>query len=136
MPAKATGEIAHGLHSTVRCAVHSGPVQPEAEQTEVSQGNDAGKKVAADLGIRPVPHGTDVAELSSLGLPKGVFNLIPIKAGLDDIVRGPVVMRGHDDVLSKPGDMLAYPVVVLLKIHLQPLPLGPEVKIIEVFGQI
>ena len=66
MPAKATGEIAHGLHSTVGRAVNSGPIQPEAEQTEVSQGNNAGKKVAADLGIRPVPHGTDVPELQPL----------------------------------------------------------------------
>jgi hypothetical protein len=66
-----------------------------------------------------MPHGAEIAELSSLCLPKGVFDLIPVKAGLDDIICRPVVMRGHDNVLSKSGYVLADPVVVLAKIELE-----------------
>jgi hypothetical protein len=35
---------------------------------------------------------------------------------------------------SKPGYVLAYPVVVLAEIQLELLLRGPEVKVIEVFG--
>jgi hypothetical protein len=47
--------------------------------------------------------------------------LIPVKTGLDDIIGRQVVIRGHDDVLSKNGYVLAYPVVVLAKIQLESL---------------
>jgi hypothetical protein len=66
-----------------------------------------------------MPHGAKVAELSGFCLPEGVFDLIPVKAGLDDIISRQVVMRGHDNVLSKPGYMFVYPVVVLAKIQLE-----------------
>jgi hypothetical protein len=65
-----------------------------------------------------MPDGAKISELSSFCLTKRVPDLISIKAGPDNIVSGPVMMRGNDDISAKPGDILADSVVILSKVHL------------------
>jgi hypothetical protein len=65
-----------------------------------------------------------------------VLDLIPVKAGPNNIVSGPVMVRSDDNVFAKPGDILADPVMILPKIHLKALVRDLEIDVVEVFWEI
>ena len=75
--------------------------EPLIYEPEVSQCDHTGENMAADLAICPMPQGVEAHEIVVFGLAKSFFHHIPIQAGLDEVIGGPVSVIGDQKVLPK-----------------------------------
>ena len=94
-------QVAHIVHHIISGTFHAGLLQPEFEHPQVGQGHDAGKKMAADLAVGPVPKRLYVDQIIVFALPEAVLYLPPVQVSLDDLGRGPVGVVGDDDALAQ-----------------------------------
>lgn len=105
----------HVRHCSPGSHWDSRSLEPEFDESKVGKGNHAGENVTSDLAVGPVPQRHDADQIVVLGLPESVFHHVAVKAGLDDLIGGPVGAVRDDDVFAKPLNVLSDAVVVFPK---------------------
>ena len=88
--------------------------------------------MASDLAARPMPHRPERHLRLIFCQAKTILNCPPIQACLDDLIGRPLGYIGNKDILPKPVNISANPVMIFSEIHPEPLIIEIKFHLVQV----